>query len=83
MNGVQARPWQGIAQWLEARRRRRELEDRLEAMSDRQLQDIGIRREDIGAIAGGGLPERRSFADGVSCRGLRACPHCGRNGQAA
>lgn len=84
MNGVSARPWRGITQWLHARRKRGELEETLTSMSDRQLQDIGIKREDIRIILDGGLPDRKASLEPSICpRGFSACPHCGRNDKAA
>ncbi len=84
MNEVQVRPWNGIAQWLNAKRKRLELEETLTSMSDRQLKDIGIRREDIQTILDGGLPERSLDAATADCpRGFTGCPHCARGSKAA
>ncbi|MFZ5426486.1 MAG: DUF1127 domain-containing protein [Thermodesulfobacteriota bacterium] len=84
MNAEHVRPWDGIAQWLNKKRKRLELEDTLTSMSDRQLKDIGIKREDIQTILEGGLPERAVDAGTSGCpRGLGDCPHCARKDKAA
>lgn len=84
MNAEHARPWEGIAQWLNKKRKRLELEDTLTSMSDRQLKDIGIKREDIQTILDGGLPERSADAATAGCpRGFTGCPLCARGSKAA
>jgi len=83
MNGVSTRPWRGISQWLHARRKRKELEETLDSLSERQLDDIGIKREDVRTILDGGLPDRTASGAAACPRGFSACPRCGRNGKAA
>jgi uncharacterized protein YjiS (DUF1127 family) len=47
------RPIARVGQWFAHQRERRASRDRLQAMSDAELRDIGVRREDItGAVDG-------------------------------
>lgn len=73
--------WAKLAGWLKRMNQQRTLAAQLEGMSDHQLHDIGLTREDIPALVRGVLPRGRRDHLPTECgsRVFNPCPLCGRS----